>query len=134
MIGTPAGALHGAHGLADHHHEHEADEDAGDDEHLLVGQLALEVERDGADGERHRQAEARRLEHGRGAGARAAATAGKSTVSKPSRYRSVRPEHEQADRLRARRSPLLELLVALALAVELGDPLATSRPCGRTSW
>ena len=65
----PARALHRAHGLADHHDEHEADEDAGDDQHLLVGQLALEVERDRADGERHRQAEAGALEHGRGAGA-----------------------------------------------------------------
>ena len=84
----PAGALHRARGLADHHDEHEADEDAGDDQHLLVGQLALEVERDAADGERHRQAEAGALEHRRRAGARAAATAGTARSRSPRGRRS----------------------------------------------
>src|SRR5215207_2518501 len=65
----PAGALHDAHGLADHHDEHEADHHAGDDEHLLVGKLALEEEGAGRDAEHEQQTEPGALDDRRGPGA-----------------------------------------------------------------
>ena len=98
----PAGALHRARGLADHHDEHEADEDAGDDQHLLVGQLALEVERDAG---RRRSVSARPR------------PAPSSTVAVPAEscerlqeqhglealaVHARQPEHEHPDRLRRR--------------------------------
>ena len=85
----PARALHRARGLADHHDEHEADQHAGDDEHLLVGQLVLEREGGDGDGEHHRPGpRPAPSTHGRASPPTAAATAGTARSRSPRGRRS----------------------------------------------
>jgi hypothetical protein len=60
---NPADALHDADRLAHHDHQHDSQQDAGDDQHLLVGQLALEHERRHRDRQHGRATERHALEH-----------------------------------------------------------------------
>ena len=47
--GQPAEVLEGERGAAGHHHEHDGQQHAGEDQHLAVGQLVVQPERDDAD-------------------------------------------------------------------------------------
>jgi hypothetical protein len=59
----PSDALHDADGLAHHDHQHDRQQHAGDDQHLPVGQLALEHERGDRDRQHGRAAQRNALEH-----------------------------------------------------------------------
>src|SRR5215217_9051214 len=65
--GQPSEVLEGERGAAGHHHEHDGEQDAGQDQHLAVGQLVVQPERDDADRGGRREADGHALEHRGGA-------------------------------------------------------------------
>jgi hypothetical protein len=67
VLGDPAEVGEGEGGAADHHHQHDRDQHAGQDEHPAVGKLAVQPEGDHADDRGAGEPDRDALEHGRAA-------------------------------------------------------------------
>ena len=108
---------------ADHHHEHDGEQDPGRDQHLLVGQLALEREREDGDAERQREPEARALEHRDRAGAQLERLQEEDGLEALA-VDAGQAEHREPEHLGGEEAGLLVGHQLAPAAVEAPDPLA----------